>query len=111
MKRQSIDNKKLLILWATVAVAYVLLVVLMNPVLTIPEARQQVIFHGVSATICEARANATPEENEPRPQQPLTIAEMRGMAKAAADLGLTYRVAYLIYSHGIEEGWPLACEA
>lgn len=110
MSQQRITNRKLIILWATVVVAYVLLVVLMNPVLMMPEARQREIFQSVSESICEERATATPEENRPRPPQPHTIAEMRGITRAASDLGVTYRVAYLIFGHGVDAGWPLACE-
>ena len=48
MSQQRITNRKLIILWATVVVAYVLLVVLMNPVLMMPEARQRAIFERAS---------------------------------------------------------------
>jgi len=106
MSRQGITNQKLIILWATVVVAYVLLIVLMNPVITMPEARQREIFERASAAVCEARATIPAFREDGSPENHVAI----GVQQAADEFGLTYRAAYLIYRHGNEQGWPSSCE-
>lgn len=103
-----INSRKLITLWSVVALAYVLIIVLSNPLFVMSEAQQQEVYAAVTAAMCEADATAPPEQTRPRPNQPLSEARTRALVETARELKLTNRVVLIIYENGVEQGWPPA---
>lgn len=107
-----IDNKKLIVLWSAVVLAYVLLIVLTNPILMMSEARRRAAYAELTAAICEENLTALPEEQIPRPNQPLTVAESRVLERTAESLSMTDLTLIRIYQNGKEQGWePAPCDS
>ncbi len=90
-------DRKLLILWGIVAVVYISLFVLTNPLITLSPDEQRAFYHEVtqdSAIIaCES-----------------TTQGMVRVGQIAARYQLTMRAAAIILRHGYRQGWgPLPC--
>nr|MBN1228473.1 hypothetical protein [Anaerolineae bacterium] len=93
---------RIIILWVFVIMAYGLLVVLTNPLLTLPLERQQELFREAEEIACRQRNDVlriVPTEDVGK-----TLAVL-GVERTAMAEGYPIRTLVLIARRGCKEGW------
>ncbi len=73
-------------LWGVVVAAYLLLIVVANPHVSLSEARRHAIYEDIWQRRC-------------------TLYTMTAVEEASFDQGVTIRAGWLIYNYGNEHGW------